>query len=451
MAETCCVSPLTSPRCPSHYPVVRRSLPRTRACNDNCLIPAPTGTMDDITTTRAMDQFLVNPTVTTDRYAESRSISPKASRRSHQLALNTQDADLHPSKDTLPDTLAEQLLWRAYDSDEEDLSSVDSDTMSIRSSSSGEILEVKTARLSIVSADDLARNRRISNEQSLYRAQAITIKPINYGSVCMSPRLVDIPASPHCDISQNVGCYRPPTSRLSKLDTTNVHQRSNFSPPRTSSEGDSNGSTPSTPPTSIDERSPISSSEKVIRRKSAVTGMRHAARRECSVNVDNMQDAQTLREFIASDPASFGDRPVSKMPNPLVMPSKRRLRKFSSSFSLGRFTMRNSAERVSEQLRTSSNPNRQTLPAPEVYRPTRCSSLQPVPAGKMIARGGNERAAPIVLPPCPYNSEQDFGPMRPRMQRAPKSYLPTGAPRQSGKLHRRQRSLSASDIMAATS
>jgi hypothetical protein len=414
--------------------------------------------MDDIATTRAMEQFLINPSVTTDCHTESRSISPKASRRSHHLTLNTQDSDLHSSKNTLPDTLAEQLLRRAYDSDEEDLSSVDSDTMSIRSSSSGEICEVKTARLSIVSADDLARNRRISkelsNEQSLFRAQAITIKPINYGSVCMSPRLVDIPSSPHYEKSQNIGCYRPPRSRLSKLDTTNVHQRSNFSTPRTSSEGDSNGSTPSTPPTSIDERSPVSSSEKVIKRKSAVIGMRHHARRECSVNVDNMQDAQTLREFIASDPASFGDRPISQMPNPLVMPGKRRLRKFSSSFSLGRFTMRNSAERVSEQLRTSSNPNRRTMPAPEVYRPTRSSSLQPLPVGKMIARGGNERAPPIVLPPCPYNSEQDFhqeSSPRPSMQRAPKSYMPTGAPRQSGKLHRRQRSLSADDIMAATS
>jgi len=411
--------------------------------------------MGDIATTRAMEQFLVNPTVTTGRYAESRSISPKASRRSHQLDLNTQDLDFHPSKDSLPDRLAEQLSWRGYDSDEEALSSVDSDTMSIRSSSSGEILEVKTARLSIASADELARNRRISNEQSLYRAHAITIKPINYGSVCMSPRIIDIPSSPHCERSQNIGCYKPPTSRLSRLDTTNVRQRSTFTTPRTSSEGDSNGSTPSTPPTSVDERSPISSSEKVIKRKSAVTGMRNAARRECSVNVDNSQDAQTLREFIASDPASFGgDRPVSKMPNPQVMPGKRRLRKFSSSFSLGRFTMRNSAERITEQLRASSNPNRQTLPAPEVYRPTRCSSLQPLPAGKMIARGGNERAPPIVLPPCPYNSEQDFDqqvPTRPRMQRAPKSYLPTGAPRQSGKLHRRQRSLSADDIMAGSS
>lgn len=410
--------------------------------------------MGDIATTRAMEQFLVNPTVTTDRYPESRSISPKAKRRSHHLDLSTHDLALYPSNDTLSDPLTEQLYLRGYDSDEEALSSVDSDTMSIRSSSSGEILEVKTARLSIVSADDLARNRRVSNSQSLYRAQAITIKPINYGSVCMSPRLVDIPSNPQCERSQNIGCYRPPTSRLSKLDTTNVHQRSVVSTPRTSSEGESNGSTPSTPPTSVDERSPISSSEKTLRRKSAVTGMRHAARRECSVNVDNMQDAQTLREFIASDPASFGGRPLSKAPNPLVMPSKRKLRKFSSSFSLGRFTMRNSAERVSEQLRISSNPNRQTLPAPEVYRPTRCSSLQPLPAGKMIARGGNERAPPIVLPPCPYNSEQDFdeqGSVGSGLPRAPKSYMPTGAPRQSGRLHRRQRSLSADDIMAGSS
>lgn len=127
---------------------------------------------------------------------------------------------------------------------------------------------------------------------------------------------------------------------------------------------------------------------------------------------------------------------------------------FASCYSLGRFTMRNSAERVSDQVRTSSNPNRRTMPAPEVYRPTRSSSLQPLPAGKMIARGGNERAPPIVLPPCPYSSEQDFdqrGSTRPNTQRAPKSYMPTGAPRQSGKLHRRQRSLSADDIMAAVS
>lgn len=412
--------------------------------------------MGDVATTRAMEAFLIYPTEMNDRYAESQSPTLETRQSFDQLASNTGKKTLHRSNDSFCDPRVEELYWHRDDSDDEYLSSIESDTESIDSASSGEILEMIPTRLSIVSADEVTRSCN-PIEQTVYCAQAVTLKQINYGDVKLSPRLVEIPPSPRLERPHNMGYYKPPTSRLSKLDmsTATRHHRSVASTPRSSLENSSNASTPSTPPTSIDERSPVSSSEKVIRRKSAVAGMRSAAKREFSINSHNMPDAETLREFLASDPSTHV-RPLSHVPAHLTTPSKRKLRKFSSSFSLGRFnpsfSKRNSsAPASSEEL---SSPIPLTPQIPEVYRPTRCSSLQPPPSAKMVARGANERAAPIVLPPCPDDSENDgdrVGPMRGHMQRSPKSYSPTGAPKTGRKLHRRQRSLSADTIMMASS
>jgi hypothetical protein len=414
--------------------------------------------MDNVVTTSAMEAFLLNPTEMSDRYAESPSLALKTRRRSDPLASNTGKRTLHQSKESSSDPLVEQLYWRRYNSDEEALSSAESDTESIDSASSGEILEMTTARLSIVSAEEVARSCN-PIEQTIYCAQAVYLQPVNQGNAKLSPRLVEIPPSPRFERSQNMGYYKPSQSRLSKLDTTTAtrHHRSVASTPRSSLENSSNASTPSTPPSSIDDHSPVSFSEKVIRRKSAVSSMRSVAKREFSINSHNMPDAQTLREFLASAP-STQERPLSEVPAHLTTPSKRKLRKFSSSFSLGRFNpifakRNSSAGNLLEEM--PAVPSKYITPSvPEVYRPTRCSSLLPPPSTKMIARGGNERAPPIVLPPCPNDSEDDgdhVGPIRGHLQRAPKSYSPTGAPKTGRKLHRRQRSLSADDIMMASS
>jgi hypothetical protein len=405
--------------------------------------------MDNVVTTSAMEAFLLNPTEMSDQYAESPSLVLKTRRRSDPHASNTGKRTLHQSKESSSDPLVEQLYWRRYNSDEEALSSAESDTESIDSASSGEILEMTTARLSICNPI----------EQTIYCAQAVYLKPVNQGDAKLSPRLVEIPPSPRFERSQNMGYYKPSQSRLSKLDTTTAtrHHRSVASTPRSSLENSSNASTPSTPPSSIDDHSPVSFSEKVIRRKSAVSSMRSVAKREFSINSHNMPDAQTLREFLASAP-STQERPLSEVPAHLTTPSKRKLRKFSSSFSLGRFNpifakRNSSAGNLLEEM--PAVPSKYITPSvPEVYRPTRCSSLLPPPSTKMIARGGNERAPPIVLPPCPNDSEDDgdhVGPIRGHLQRAPKSYSPTGAPKTGRKLHRRQRSLSADDIMMASS
>lgn len=413
---------------------------------------------DLVTTTTAMEAFLLNPTQPNDRYTESQSLTLKTRRRSDQPASHPSKRTLRHSRESFSDPKVEALYWQRYDSDEEDLSSADSDTDSIASASSGEILEMTTTRLSIISAEQLARSCN-PVEQTVYCAQAVTLWPINHGDIKLSPRLVEIPPSPRYERARSMGFYKP-SHRLSKLDIVKAtgHHRSVTSSPRTSLEDSSNASTPSTPPTSVDERSPVSSSEKVIRRKSAVAGMRSVAKREYSVNSQKMPDAETLREFLASDPTTHV-RPVSHMPTAnATAPTKRKLRKFSSSFSLGRFNpgfskRSSSAGNSSEELYGSS-PIPATPQIPEVYRPTRCSSLQPPPSSsKMVARGANERAAPIVLPPCPDDSayDGDFATAkRSHVQRAPKSYSPTGAPNTGKKLHRRQRSLSADDIIMAS-
>jgi hypothetical protein len=407
---------------------------------------------DVVTTTRAMEAFLLNPTHASDandRYTESQSLSLETRRRSDQLASDPSKRSLRQSKQSFSDPRVEALYWQRYDSDEEALSSADSDTDSIASASSGEILEMTTTRLSIISAEELARSCN-PIEQNVHCAQAVTLWPINHGDIKLSPRLVEIPPSPRYERARSMGFYKPsPTSRLSKLDIVKAtgHHRSVSSTPRTSIENSSNASTPSTPPTSVDERSPVSSSEKVIRRKSAVAGMRSAAKRDFSVDSQKMPDAETLREFLASDPTTHV-RPLSHVPTHAPAPAKRKLRKFSSSFSLGRF---NGFSKRSSSAGNSSEELSSSIPAtpqiPEVYRPTRCSSLQPPPSSKKVARGASERAPPIVLPPCP---DDNVVPTRGHVQRSPKSYSPTGAPNTGKKLHRRQRSLSADDIMMAS-
>jgi hypothetical protein len=406
--------------------------------------------MGDVVTTRAMEAFLIHPTEMSDRYAESQPSTLETRQRSDQLASQPGKRSLHHHQESFPDPVVEQVYWHRYDSDEEAISSaVDSDTESISSASSGEILEMTRTRFSVVSAKELA-NSYDPIEQTVFYAQAVVMQPVNTGDAKLSPRLVEIPPSPRHERHRSMGYYKPSKSRLSKLDTSTPvrHLQSVASTPRSSIENSSNASNSSTPPTSVDDRSPVSSTEKkVIRRKSAVSSMRSVAKREFSINAHNMPDAQTLREFLDSDPYSDG-RPLSQVPAPGATPSKRKLRKFSSSFSLGRFKRISSADNSSDDLPTLASLRSRNPPAPEVYRPSRCSTFQPTLSAKMVARGANERAPPIVLPPCPDDSTG--GLMRGQLQRSPKSYSPTGAPK-TGKLHRRQKSLSADDLLIASS
>lgn len=129
---------------------------------------------DVVTTTTAMEAFLLNPTQPSDRYTESQSLTLNGRRRSDQLASHPSKRTLRHSNESFSDPKVEALYWQRYDSDEEALSSAESDTDSIASASSGEILEMTTTRLSIISAEELARSCN-PIEQNVHRAQAVTL------------------------------------------------------------------------------------------------------------------------------------------------------------------------------------------------------------------------------------------------------------------------------------
>ena len=83
-----------------------------------------------------MEAFLLNPTQPNDRYTESQSLTLNTPRRSDQLASHPSKRTLRHSKESFSDPKVEALYWQRYDSDEEALSSADSDTDSIASASS---------------------------------------------------------------------------------------------------------------------------------------------------------------------------------------------------------------------------------------------------------------------------------------------------------------------------
>ncbi|KAK1088017.1 hypothetical protein LTR48_002035 [Friedmanniomyces endolithicus] len=140
-------------------------------------------------------------------------------------------------------------------------------------------------------------------------------------------------------------------------------------------------------------------------------------------------------DFLRYDPypALPGEQPTTPPP---VSPSRRRLHKLGSSFGLKVFGMKRTNSSDSSlgdpEAMRESDPAA-SAPPPSLQPLARASSMKP----KMIARGANERAPPLVLPPCPetYEDERDLSrwPLR-------KDSSIMGLP---SKLHKRQRSMSA--------
>jgi len=404
-----------------------------------------------------MDEFLINPTTITmeDQHDGSRASTLTVSsqdvvstRRSLELLTAHKTVKRQPlrSRTSFRDPLAEQLYWRGYCSDEEAVSPTDSDSMSISSASSGEIVQAVPARLSLVLPQDIAKSFRDIDRQ-LHRAHAVVLRPIGKANSPTSPRIIDIPPSPRLQRQSPTSPFRPPVSRLQRSDLVIKdygRDVSADSTPRTSSEK-SAVSIPSTPPTSMDERLP--SPRHVLRKKPTMASMR--APRASMPAPPTSTTSETMLEFLkrSNDPYPLTEQIRDHIVAPMT-PTRRKLRKFSSSFSIGRFSgngkRKDSADSSADESCDVRAPIASaTRPKPAVYIPTRTNSSA-IP--KMVARGANERAPVLVLPPCPRGSEEEQGQARPKTaggRSALQAYAPTGAPR---KLHRRQRSASADDV-----
>lgn len=403
--------------------------------------------MVDVQTTRNMEDFLIHPTHNMeDRYTAE---TPRMSRLSSRHALTIRKSmELLASKsgrttsrsrerESYADPLSDIL--RGYTSDEEAASSPDnSDALSTASNSDAEIMEATPTRMSIIVPEDLLTSY-IARERQFLRARAMSLKPIGTGPGSpgmLSPRLIDIPPSPLAQRQSPVRQRRPHIVQLQRPQATRAN-KSVSSTPRSSVDDRSDTSAPSTPPTSIDERSPFSDN-KVIRRKQSTPVMRDIAYAQGSYSPSASSTNLDLREFLASVPATV---PKQNRHTVAAPPARRRLQKFSSSFSLGRLA--NTKRRDSADSSTDEElpPSSSLRPVPEVYVPTRTS--------RMVPRGANERAEPLVLPPCPkgYGEELDYRrPLTAHGKASLAVYSPSGVPGQSRKLHKRQRSVSADAV-----
>lgn len=415
------------------------------------VFPPSSFNMVDVPTTRNMEDFFINPTRDMgDRYtAETPRMSRMTSRhaltiRKSMELLASKSGRTTSSRSRERESYADPLsdILRGYTSDEEAASSPDdSDALSTASNSDAEIMDATPTRMSIIVPEDLVTSY-IARERQFLRARAMSLKPIATGPGgpgLLSPRLIDIPASPVTQRQSPVRQRRPHVAQLQKSQALR-NDKSVSSTPRSSMDDRSDTSAPSTPPTSIDERSPFS--DKVIRRKRSTPVMRDIACAQGSYSPSASSTDLDLREFLASVPATV---PTQNRHTVAAPPPRRRLQKFSSSFSLSRLANTKRRDSTDSSADEEFPPATSLRPVPEVYIPTRTSSMQP----KLVPRGANERAQPLVLPPFlnEYGEELDYRrPLTGHGKASLTVYSPSGTPGQSRKLHKRQRSISADAV-----
>ncbi|KAK6436036.1 hypothetical protein LTR95_007770 [Oleoguttula sp. CCFEE 5521] len=432
---------------------------------------------------RDMDDFLINPTVPTIASMENQNEILRATqkqvicaRRSLEL-LSISKGETSPSarKDGPiegSDPLEEQLQWRGYDSDEEGISTpADSDSYSICSASSGEIVEAVAvpARLSLfipkTPTTDTPRT-----ERQLYRAQAVIMRPMGKDNSQASPKLVNIPASPRTHRSTPSSSSRgfpfaEEESQRSQPTDDSLHNDSFPSTPRMSSEGRSIDSIPSTPATSTDGASQILSLKLREQASFAPTEPVRATAPDVTKGQswrefltyddpyplktqikDHMFSpvvptrrkvptkaakpakpapikGQSWREFLSyDDPYPLRSQMHDHMIAPLV-PTKKGFKKLGSAMGMGRTDRAtvNAYKGISASLAEAKYSTQSLVkskaakPMPEVYMPSRPSTSSQRP--KLIPRGASERELPLKLPPVPKSFAPSGAPMKLQKER----------------------------------
>ncbi|OQO15092.1 hypothetical protein B0A48_00474 [Cryoendolithus antarcticus] len=432
------------------------------------------------TVKRDMDDFLINPTVPTIASMENQNEILRATqkqvvsaRRSLEL-LSISKGETSPSarKDGPiegGDPLEKQLQWRGYDSDEEGVSTpADSDSYSICSASSGEIVEAVAvpARLSLF-IPKTPTTETPRTERQLYRAQAVIMRPMGREDSQASPKLVNIPASPRTHRSTPSSSSRgfpfaEEESQRSQSIEDSLHNDSFPSTPRMSSEGRSISSIPSTPATSTDGASQVLDLK--LREQTSF-----APTEPVRATAPDVTKGQSWREFLTYDdpyplktqikdhmfspvvptrrklPAKSGkpakaEKPAKPAPikgqswreflsyddpyplrsqmhdhliSPLV-PTRKGFKKLGSAMGMGRTDRAtvNAYKGISASLVEAKYSTQSLVKSkaakPEVYVPSRPSTSSQRP--KLVPRGASERELPLNLPPVP------------------KSYAPSGAP-----------------------
>ncbi|KAK4895770.1 hypothetical protein LTR27_006252 [Elasticomyces elasticus] len=389
--------------------------------------------MADSSAKRPMEDFLCNPTFTfameiqprfsmvSEPAIEGSPTMPSDDMFSWKAGMKTPE---RPS--AVKHFTDEPMFWRGYTSEEEVASPIDNDGMSFRTTSTlSDISETASRRSRASFPEQLAQNcDRV--EQQCNRAQAITLVPAGKVKVVLMPKLVDAPTTPRMRRPAPITPFRPPVSRMNRMEIGSQTSRGVSNSPRTST-----------------EKSPVPSSvaalltrDRSVRQRPSLPTLAATPRFQSSISGSRPNPGVVkTADFLQHDPypAVPVDLPITPPP---MSPSRRRLHRFGSSIGLGVFGMRRSNSSDS-----SLDDTLETVKALEprgnaLSKPSSPQKLSRTPSTKprMVARGANERAPPLILPPCPetYEDERDVTrwPLR-----KDASVLPM-------KLHKRQRSMS---------
>lgn len=302
------------------------------------------------------------------------------------------------SSPPVSDFSAETDCWHTYTSDEEAVSPVDNDDISMGS------LDSDVSSLHSWSQGDSQAGEQCS------QAQCVEIQHVGVAKTVSRPRLIHIPArrSMMQPISTHVSSPQRPSSpqRASSVRLSRSARSSQESHSRSSCRNSVTSVSPQSPastaPSSMDDEDV----PQVTFRKTLCV----------SRHVDLMEAAR--RQMAPASPAAPAWTMTPTLSGPALPPADataqpkardRRKNRFSTNFALNRlgktFTRRDSHD-VRDELENVKEPEA-VMVIPEVPPPH--------PSGrrtrtKLVARGADERAPPITLPPVPtnYSSSMEF-------------------------------------------
>lgn len=362
--------------------------------------------MVDYRASRPMEDFFLNPTFDPNHnnFYHAMSVDYPSTTYLPQDEYYLQSTKLAPLESTLmADVHRKTMVWTTgYTSDEEVASPTDDDS-SMRSASS-------VSLGSVLSLHDEAVDSCDHIEQRCNQAQAVRIQPAG------KARIVDLPK---LDLSYRRRSVRPasmmslrlsrPASPVQRLSEEIHSSRSSQDSRADSSNLSSPHSPASTAPSSISEEQSASEPQKPnLQVQCNTNSPRHIDLLEAvrsPISIPNSPAFPRTVNQVKRQSTSMSDW-SSIYSSSSISPAIRKMNKFSSKFDLKGFGKKSSPAQADDlESVKEPEPLHATQQAPQLYPPTRRSSLG---QSKLVARGANERAAPITLPAFPEASESNM-------------------------------------------
>lgn len=356
---------------------------------------------------------MINPTVASKMDSQysyhQREVSRKApATPPHQIFTFKAEEKTPESTGAMQDLKDEPLYWPGYASEEELASPIDNDDFSFDS--------IDSDIESIASIGEASFHSFTHGQQLCSRAQAVQVVSAGKAKVVSMPKIVDGEDSPRFERPITASDDRPVNFSLRRTNNRSIaHARveSIRSSPRTSG-----------------DRRPAASSPILW---TDHTDFEFETRRRRPLPLDLVPRSESPREMQSVPKTSSFIRTssvLSKSPPPLrtknfldyephpesssrppSTQSKRRLHRLPSALTFRSFTK--TLRHPTRSSSTASNASRASTPdpVPTYLKPRVSTPATPRPAPtptparhipKMVPRGANERAPPLILPPCPY-------------------------------------------------